>query len=174
MILSYLTPRFSGQLKPNKISANFIKVLGLQLRSSGLFPYTSSWRNKYDILNQSEIQISFRSNSFFTHINIGLNDITITLDLKDNSIHYTVAFWKWTLFCISMGLCLGMVMLFGHHLLPTNGYPPDYLKHDYYWPFVCFWSLIWPWIMIPIHKIPAKKCLEQILRNIHTLSITQS
>ncbi len=170
---SRFQPRYSGSHKPESLCNDFIQKLRARV-NKGLFSMASSRRNQYKIVEQSETSLHFCSSSLLTGINIGLNDVQIQVDQTSGEIRYDVSYWTWAKYsiflCLGIGLVLGFFLLtplFGLYLFPKDQYPPLIVMKVGIIPMVIFWGLVWPWILIPLHKGPASKCLAKILDEVN-------
>jgi hypothetical protein len=164
-MMSLFIPRFTGEFTPEAISSAFLEKLAHRVRT-GLFPMASPRRNAYRITTQTDNSLQFRSANLLTGINVGLNDVTVTIDNKTGSINYKVSYWTWATYCICLSLLIGVCLVGAKYYIPS-GYYPDINENSLFWPLIVFCCLIWPWVLIAIHKGPARKCLNRILDEVN-------
>lgn len=170
---SIFYPGYSGSYKPESLRSDFIWMLAARV-DKGLLPKTSKGRNKYEIVYATENTIRFRAVNFLSGINIGLNDVCIKVDREAGTIEYNVSFWTWARYCIflclGIGLALGVLFLMplmGLYIFSRSYYPPLAEIKDWSFPMVIFWGVIWPWILIIVHKRSAEKYLIKILDDVN-------
>jgi len=167
-------PEYSGVYKPLSLRDDFIEKLAARV-DKGLFPVASSARNRYRVVERSDDSLRFCSVGLPTGINIGINDVNIQVARQSGEIRYGATYWTWARYniflCLGIGLSLGVVLLtplLGLYLLPKEQYPPLSVMKIAILPMVIFWGLAWPWILVLIHKRPAKRCLTRILDEVNT------
>jgi len=105
-------PTYTGTHKPKSLSSDFITNLAKRIRSPGLFPPASKRRNRYEIVEQKQDSLRFRSVSFLTSIHIGLNDVTTRTDRKTGEIRYDVSYWTWAKYTLGLCFFIGLVLAF--------------------------------------------------------------
>tara|TARA_B100000614_G_C14280119_1_gene383128 strand:+ start:42 stop:572 length:531 start_codon:yes stop_codon:yes gene_type:complete len=166
-------PGYSGSYMPESLNEDFIWMLAARI-DNGLLPKASNSRNNYEIVNVTDDSIRFRAVNFLTGINIGFNYVSIKINREAGTINYQVSFWSWARYCIflclGIGLALGVLFLMplmGLYLFSRSYYPSTEEIKDYCIPMVIFWGLLWPWILIVIHKRSAEKCLVKILEEVN-------
>lgn len=148
--------RFVGSYE-SEVEAEVL-LLALSERLEGkLFPMASDKRNAYEVLIRNEHELSFRSTSFLTDINIGLNEVKLS-KLGETSLNYEVSFNRWRAYCIKLCGFLLFCGLIAFILFPNQ--IPSKLSFALNG---VFWGLIWPWILAAMHKKSAEKCLINIL-----------
>jgi hypothetical protein len=165
---SPFAPSFQGVYRPDALAPDFIPRLAARIRA-GLFPMASPSRNQYEIVEQTEDFLHFRSNGFLTGINIGLNDVRLRVDKEAGEICYSVTYWVWAQYSIGLGLLLGIALAGVRPFLPERGAVNPIL----YWPFIAFWCLVWPWVLIVLHKKPAVRCLNGIFQEVNASRVRQ-
>ncbi|GEM_PF-3673916 len=170
---SFLQPAFSGIHKPESLQKDFIQKLAERI-NQGFLQIALPKRNRYEILEQTENSIHFHSVNVLTGITIGLNDVNIQVDKESNEIRFTVSYWTWAKFsfilCFSIAFLVGfflMTPLFGIYLFSKESYPSLLTIKTVIIPMVVFWGVIWPWLLIIMHKGPASKCLCRILDEVN-------
>ena len=159
-------PSFTGSFTPAHLSQDFIVNLAERLHT-GLFPTASERRNQYEIETQSDDSLQFRSANLLSGINIGLNDVSIQVNREKGEVNYRVTYRTWAKHCIGLGLIIAFILVTGRYLLTPKSYSGQYVDMVF-WPSVIFWCVIWPWLLIPIHKGSAKKCLNRVLDEVNS------
>lgn len=175
-MLAAFHPSFRGVYRPEVLADDFIDRLAARVES-GLFPMASAGRNRYAITERLGTRLRFQSVGIATGINIGLNDVAVRVDDRAPEISYEVSYWAWAKYslflCAGIAGVLGLVLLatllglpmsYGHLHLPTTLLLPIFV------PMTLFWGVLWPWILIALHKRPAAKCLTRILDEVNATS----
>lgn len=165
-MMSISLPHFTGEYQPEAISGDFLVKLAHRVRT-GLFPLGSPRRNAYRITAQTVNSLQFRSTNLLTGLNIGLNDVTITIDNQTGIIHYQVSYWTWAAYCIVLSLLIGLCLAGAKYYIPRDWYYPEPIDNLVFWLFVVFWGLIWPWVLIAWHKGAIVKCLNRIFDEVN-------
>lgn len=178
-MLTLFRPRFSGTHRVGQVSHDLIPTLSNRLSTVGLLPLAPPRRNRYRVVRVARNGLHFRSTSLLTAINVGLNDVRLTVDPAQGAIRYEVSYWTWAKYAIalSFGICLAIAAFmlppaFGVSLLPAQYYGAS--SQAMLWigvPMLVFWGLVWPWILIAIHKRQAAKLLLRILDEVNALSL---
>jgi hypothetical protein len=159
---------FQGVYTPGSLAPDFLPRLAARIRS-GLFPLASPGRNQYEIVEQGEGFLHFRSSGFLTGINVGLNDVRLRVDQAAGEVCYSVTYWVWAQYSIGLGLLLGIALAGVQPFLPQRGA----INPLFYWPFIAFWCLVWPWVLIALHKKPAVRCLTRIFEEVNATQARQ-
>lgn len=176
-MLSLFLPEFSGSYQPKSASSNLIVKLAKRLATTGLFPLASPGRNQYEVVEQAETRLHFRSTSLWTGINVGLNDVQLRFEQPNNTIHYTVRYWSWAKYVLGLSLIIvGLCGLFllppvlGISIFPADSFAPVWQIKMFGLPMLAFWGFVWPWVLIALHKKHAARCLHRILDEVNELS----
>jgi len=96
-------------------------------------------------------------------INIGINDVSLRIDGTNGEVHYRVLYPTWASYGIFLGMVIGIFFILGEFIFPADWYLPEPIKNYIFYPFVGFWCLICPWILIPMHKEPTRNLLIKIM-----------
>jgi hypothetical protein len=168
-----LDPHFEGVYKPDALANDLTTRVAARVKS-GIFPGASPARNRYEVLELTSDSMRFRSIGLLAGINVGLNDVRLQVDRASNSVRYTVEYWTWASYglylCLAIALVAGIGLLTplaGVYLFPKDTYPSTAALKFGIFPMVIFWGLIWPWILILMHKAPAARCLTRILDEVN-------
>ncbi|MCH2174295.1 MAG: hypothetical protein MK193_01060 [Lentisphaeria bacterium] len=94
--MKFLNVHFKGVYKPKTLSSTFVEDFVKRVETS-LIP--GSGRSDYKIKEANKNSLSFHSNSFLTNINVGFNDVTISVDHQTGKVHYNVYFKQWANYC---------------------------------------------------------------------------
>ncbi len=169
-------PRGTGTWTTEKLSKDIIPALTDRIRHGGLFPKATNRRNNYEILESGYDRLHFRSVGILAGITIGLNDVRISIDHTcANTLVYSFKYRTWAKY--SIYLCLGiLIFLAGNLFIFRSAIPPDYFSEFkpanngqlvailLFSGNAVFWGLLWPWILIAIHRKHAARFLEYILK----------
>ncbi len=170
-MLALFRPIFSGTFSPERLRPDFIAALAKRVRS-GLFPLASPRRNQYVIVEEAVDRLRFRSKGLLSSITIGWNDVQVQTDLTPASpgtppaIHYSVTFWDWTRYSVTLCGVIAVCLIAGFSLLmPASRTLP--ITKIVFWIMVGFWGFLWPWILVAIHKRPAARMLERLFTEVN-------
>ena len=158
-------PRFSGQFKLPQISQGFLEKL-YQRIDNGLFSNAPKSRNNYNVVSKTENSLHFQSSNILSSIYIGLNDVKIELNETNSTISFTVSYWGWAKYCIFLSLFIGIFIVSGYFLLSFSE-GSSHTSGPYFFPFVMFFCIVWPWLLIRLHRGPARKRLIGILSELN-------
>jgi tetrahydromethanopterin S-methyltransferase subunit G len=190
---NFLYPSFEGIYKSDKPSSRLLEKLATRISSGGLIPKVAKGqnqhelldkilsriessklfqkiaksRNQYEIVEMTDQSLRFKSNSLLAGANIGLNDVSLRIDNSNGEVHYRVSYLTWAGYGIFLGIVIGIFFILGEFIFPADWYPPEPIKKYIFYPFVGFWCLIWPWILIPMHKEPARNLLIKIMDEVN-------
>lgn len=109
-------------------------------------------------------------------INVGVNDVPLRA-VGDGDIEYSVRYPRWAAYVVSLGALLGIafiaVFLFSDIEAQQDRYSivadpvlSRTVASALFWALVVFWSVIWPWILIVMHRPFVSKLLERIIREV--------
>ncbi len=143
---------------------------------SGLLGSSVRTRNHYVTTRQEVDRLDFRAADLRTARNVGLNDVHLTV-LPDHSVRYTIRYRRWTLFALTMGAVF--LILFASILLlmdirgyiethPASRFPGLSTSQNLAiaWALGLFWGLVWPWVLISLHKRPLRRLMERIISEV--------
>jgi len=170
---SWFYPGCRGCISVASLRFDVIQKLAAKVKD-GLFPRASSRRNRYEIVEQTDDTLHFRSANLRSGIHIGLNDVRICIDRSSGEIRYDIEFWTWAKFHVFLFFGITAILAFlalshliGLYLLPDFEYPSDFEIALYVIPSTVFWGFVWPWIHIYRHKSHAVKGLSSILKEVN-------
>ena len=162
----WFAPRFAGDIGLASIPADYVARLERRVEE-GFLVRGNRTRANYLSQRLGDEGISIVANDFWTATNIGLNEII--LHRRDvNHISYEVRFGRWTRYGVLLGIS---ILVVGMTLYWAVG-------RSWAWPSQqggilpglagllvgLFFYLLWPWIFTEMHKKPAARCLERIVR----------
>jgi len=155
-------PEFEGRVAAERIPDGFFHIVAARVQS-GLFVPGVRARAQYEVTRVSADSLAFRASDLWTAANVGLNEVELQRD-GAGTIRYRVRFRKWTLYAVV--LCGGIAVLLAlGWALGIRRSPADQPLGDIlFWGNIAFWGLAWPWILTALHRKPAARCLEGILR----------
>ena len=166
--MNLFTPVTSGTFSA-KLSPDFISALGERVRR-GLFPMSAGNRNAYEVIAQTESTLQFRSTNFWTGINVGLNDVSVSLNQPDR-VEYTIRYWTWTKYAVALCLTLFLAgvsaITIGRMVLPAAWFAEFDRSPWIGISMLVFWGLLWPWVLTAMHKKSVCSCFEQILSEVN-------
>lgn len=174
-MLAPFHPSFEGVWKPDRLAGDYAERLVDRVRA-GLLPVASARRNRYEIVAQAGDCVRFRSTTFWTAINIGWNDVEVRIDNRAGLARFSVRFWPWTRYCVLLGLGLGAIfaalvvvpVLAGTFLFPESFYPARGEVIKVALPMMAFWCLLWPWILVAMHRGQARKAFTRLLDEVNS------
>lgn len=174
-MLGPFQPSFEGLWKPERLADNFARRLAARVRS-GLLPAAKRWRNRYEVSSETDESVRFRSTTLLTSANVGWNDVDLWIDRQQGEVRYRVAYWAWARFCFLLGLVLGAAfallvvvpVLTGWYLFPESYYPSKAEVLTFALPMMGFWCVLWPWILVAIHKGQARRAFVRLLDEVNS------
>ncbi len=174
-MLGAFHPSFEGVWRPERLAEDFARRLAARVRS-GLLPAARPRRNRYEVLSETDESIRFRSAALLTSANIGWNDVELRADRGAGTVTYRVAYWAWARFCMFLGLGLAALfavlvvvpVLTGWHLFPEDFYPTASELVSFALPMMGFWCFVFPWVLVAMHKRPARLGFETLLAEVNS------
>jgi hypothetical protein len=168
-MLKWFQPYFTGTYSPESLRPDFISALAARVRK-GLFPYASERRNRYEVESESKSHVRFRSKGMLTSISIGWNDVKAELDASSGPsprIRYEVGFFAWARYGVILCASLGVLLAASWSLVADKHRPQQGGATWIFWAMVIFWGFIWPWILVGIHKRPARRMLNRLFDQVN-------
>ena len=173
--MKLFTPITSGTYVA-ELSSDFLSALADRVRS-GLFPIAAASRNAYEVVSQDQQALRFRSTNLWTGINVGLNDVTVSLD-DSGQVKYTIKYWSWTKYAVALCMTLFLIAVLsltvGRAVLPAAWFVEFDNAPWFGISMLVFWGLLWPWILTAMHKKHARGCLEDILNDVNASDTPQA
>lgn len=143
---------------------------------SGLLAGAPSRRNRYVITRQAADGLGFRATNAWTAYNVGLNEVELNAD-PHGSVHYRVRYPRWAEFVIVGGAVLFGLLAVTFLLLDMREYiaanrfsqvPGLTLDQNVAvaWGIALFFGLVWPWVLIALHKAPLRRLMGHIINEV--------
>jgi hypothetical protein len=115
---------------------------------------------------------------WWTAINVGLNEVELQVP-EGGVVRYRVRYWRWVLYALALSGLLGMIGLvlllcfdarayIARHpnsMLPGLSVGQNLLLA---WFMVIFWGLVWPWLLVPMHKRPLRQLVVRLITEVDT------
>lgn len=155
-------PSFGGEFWLEHIPQDFVERI-IQRVQTGFLQAGMKVRANYVAIPQQDGSVRVTANDFWTAINVGLNDVVVRRE-AGNVIRYEVSFGTWAKYCVFLGgviFLLVLIVQFAAHLAGFSVTPSQFVLGML---IAAFFGLVWPWLLIEMHKRPAARCLDRILR----------
>lgn len=171
-IMNFFLPVTKGEYTAN-VAPDFLSALAARVRS-GLFPMASPKRNAYEVVMQTPDNLRFTSTNILTGINVGLNDVNVFIDKSTGRASFEIRYWTWAKYGVALCLTLFVLGLcsftIGRMVLPALWFADLDRFPAMAWGMLFFWGLIWPWILIAMHKPHVRRCLTHIMDEVNVAS----
>ncbi|HZL84387.1 MAG TPA: hypothetical protein VFD07_03315 [Candidatus Krumholzibacteria bacterium] len=158
--MQFFLPQFEGHIAVPQIPRDFTARVAERVRT-GLIAPGSRRRAEYEVESLSADCIAFRATALSTAIAVGLNEVVV--ERKAAEIFYRARYWRWTLYCVTLGAVLFVILMAGSFVWPQIAGSAD---RSLLFLHAGFWGLVWPWLLTAMHKRFAARCLERILREL--------
>lgn len=164
-MLKAFLPQFQGTLDlVEDVPDDFMNRVAARI-DDGLIVRGNRRRSNYNVESLEPDAIHFRAADFWTALIIGLNDVELRRT-GPRQLAYRVSYWTWTRYCVWLCAGIALVLVAAYlvfapmmeHVRATS------VGAAVFWGNVLFWGFAWPWILTALHKRPAARCLERILR----------
>ena len=157
-------PRFEGELELAEVPDDFVARIERRV-AEGLLVKGDRRRANYLVRSTARNEIAFGAEDFWTATNLGLNEVVLRRT-GPRTISYRVVFRTWSRYAVWLGAAFGLLGLGVVLLVPAvagliGRYPAGPVL---FWGNLLFWCVAWPWILTAMHRRPAARCLERILR----------
>lgn len=161
--MNIFAPEHSGVFHLNHVPEDFTERMARRVHD-GLFIPGSRVRANYSVRSRGGDVLHFGSDSVWTSINLGLNEVTLRRT-GPATVEFRFTYWTWLLYGVALCGFIGLFLLVGFAALPAmrqavNAQP---LTTCFFWGMTIFWGLLWPWILVLLHKRPAARALERIV-----------
>lgn len=168
----FLTPCFEGSYPLRRPASELLDAMVERL-ASGLLVCAPPNRNRYAIDSRTNESLVFHSTTVWTGISIGLNRVQLDAPPGSNEVRYRVSYWTWARYALGLGavICAPMLLFLMVAQSGVVEIPPEWIAPPrqmliFGLPMLIFWGLVWPWILIVLHKRSAARCLERILAEV--------
>jgi hypothetical protein len=167
------TPEIEGDLGFKSPQAEFIAELHNRVASGLLTGKQPEPRSNYAVVESNTEFVRVRAADWLTAINVGMNDLDLQFS-SNGSLHYRLRYWRWAIYSLSLCACLGLIGVAFFVMLDL----PVYIANNadariaslsvnqtllFAWSNLIFWSVIWPWVLISLHKRPLRRLLARIV-----------
>jgi len=162
-MLELFRPRFEGSLELPGLPADFPARIAARVERGLLVPGRRN-RANYRVLETGPDAVRFAAGDWSTGINLGLNAVRIERE-GAGRLHYEVVFPVWARYVRVLSAGIGSVLALCS-LIPAvaaeiDAYPGGLA---WFWGAVLFWGLVWPHLLVALHKRAAARFLERVLR----------
>lgn len=168
-------PHIEGALPIQAPNARFIAALRQRVEN-GLFTGQHGAREHYEIVKSDPEFIRVRAVGWWTAINVGLNDLKLNFS-ESGKLQFRLSYWRWAAYCIVHCAVLGLAGAASFLALDIRSYIANHpgarfpslsidQNLDVVWSTVLFWGLVWPWVLIALHKRPLRRLVERLITEI--------
>ena len=162
--MGFFSPAYSGTIELATVPSDFTEKIARRVET-GLLSPGSRRRANYVVCSKTAQAITFMAVGFLTAYNIGLNYVVLDRS-GDRGISYRVRYWRWAIYAAIQGLLVASAVLIAVLLLPGGRAQVE--SYSGGWIFLgvllVFFGLIWPWLLVAMHKRFAARFLERIVR----------
>jgi hypothetical protein len=169
---NWFSPQFSGKTRIKSSGAAFLEKMKARVES-GLLIGKPHPRSRYAVTSHTQRELAFRASDMKTAINVGLNDAVLRVT-SSQEIEYSVTYKRWAAYCVGLGLVIGTGLAatfvwwrtgieIGAYRLAANLSFGGPIVSALVWANIAFWSLVWPWLLIAMHKPFARQLLDRII-----------
>ncbi len=172
---NWFSPQFSGKIRIKSSGPAFLEKMKARIQS-GLLMGRPHPRSRYAVTTHTARELAFRAADMKTAINVGLNDAVLRV-ATNNEIEYSVTYKRWAAYCVGVGLVIGTALvamllwsrasiaLGGNHLAADLSFGGPIVS-ALVWANIAFWCLVWPWLLIAMHRPFARKLLDRIISEV--------
>jgi hypothetical protein len=168
-------PQIEGTVPIQSSGAQFVEAFRRRV-DAGLLLGRPHPRSDYEVAEAGAGQLRIRAYTWWTAINVGLNDVALGLS-RPGLAYFRVRYWRWAAFALAVSGALG---IFGVALLLTvdvRGYIASHATARFpglsvertlaiLWAMVVFWGFIWPWLLIALHKRPLRRLIGRLIAEV--------
>jgi hypothetical protein len=158
------SPVYDGTIEMPAVPDDFAELIARRVESGLLVP-GSRRRANYVVRSKSHDAVAFSAVGFLTQYAIGLNEVELRR-AGPKRVEYQGSFWRWTLYAAVHALGLAIVILLGLLLWP--GASAQISSYSWGWLYVgamfVLFGLVWPWLLVAIHRRVVPRTLERIVR----------
>ena len=162
--MGVFSPAYKGTIELETVPSDFTDRIEHRVES-GLFVPGNRSRANYVVCNKSPDEIRFMADDFLTAYNVGLNDVVLKRG-GQHSIAYRGKFWRWAIYAVVQSLILATLLLLA--LLAVPGAREQVSSYSGGWIYIgallVFFGLVWPWILVAMHRRFAARALERVVR----------
>lgn len=175
------SPQIEGAVAIRSDAPHFIEALRRRV-GAGLLTGQPHPRSNYGITGSHSGHLVVRAADWWTAINVGLNEVDLDLR-RAGSVRYRVRYWRWARYAIALSGILGGIGIALLLSVDVRGYiaqhpnsmlPGLSLDQNLFiaWIMVLFWGLVWPWLLIAMHKQPLHGLVVRVITEVDTQATT--
>lgn len=170
-----MIPQIEGTVAIRASTGPFLQAFRQRV-AGGLLTGRPHPRANYQVAEAGPDRLRVRAATFWTAINVGLNDVEVRLP-QSGSVQFHVRYWRWAGYALGLSTVLGLIGIVLLLTLDVRGYVASHLTAQLpgltidqnvflAWAFVIFWGFVWPWLLIAGHKRPLRRLMERIIREV--------
>jgi hypothetical protein len=140
---------------------------------SGLLRGAVPRRTHYVVTRESADGLAFRAAGWLTAITVGLNDVELSAS-PPGRVRFTVRYPRWSAFVLAGGVAFTVIFSAALLAIDIRSYiaqhaasrvPGLSLDQDVAlaWGMGLFWGLVWPWILILLHRQPLRRLMRRLI-----------
>jgi hypothetical protein len=140
---------------------------------SGLLRGAMPRRTQYAVTRKSADGLAFRAAGWLTAITVGLNDVDLSVSPPGRA-QFTIRYLRWAAFVLASGVAFAVIFSAALLAIDIRSYiaqhaasrvPGLSLDQDVAlaWGMGLFWGLVWPWILILLHRQPLRRLMRRLI-----------
>jgi len=162
--MGLFSPEYRGTIEFKALPDDYTDRIARRVET-GLLVAGSRRRANYVVRAKSREAVSFSAVGFWTAYNLGLNEVEVR-GAGPNCVDYHGSFRRWALYATINSLALATVILIGLLVLP--GARDQVSRYTWGWLYIgallAFFGLVWPWLLVAMHRRFVPRALERIVR----------
>ena len=165
--MGLLSSGYNGSIEFESLPTDWADRIARRIET-GLLAPGSRLRANYRVRSRSADAVSFSADDVWTALAIGLNDVELRR-ADNNRVIYHASFNRWATYVATLGLVISGAVLIAVLLLP-GGRAQVAVYGVWGWPLLiillAFFGLVWPRVLVVIHRRFASRALERIVRQV--------
>ena len=140
---------------------------------TGLLPGANPGRTHYVVTRKSADGLTFRAAGWLTAITVGLNDVDLSVSPPGRA-RFTIRYPRWAAFVLAGGVAFTVIFFAALLAIDIRSYiaqhaasrvPGLTIDQDVAlaWGMGLFWGLLWPWILILLHRRPLRRLMRRLI-----------
>ena len=162
--MGLFSPSYDGTIEIMPLPSDFTDRIARRIEN-GLLNPGSRRRANYVVRSKSGDAISFSAVGFWTAYNVGLNEVELRR-AGPNSIAYHGSYRRWATYVVIQALVVVAAIIFVILVVPSGR--DDVARYSWGWWYLgallVFFGLVFPWLMVAMHRRFAARALEGIVR----------